>query len=108
MIRYLAILLCLCAPGLAAAQVGNGVNMGLNGDSDSMSGPAIDMVNGTNANGTPRQLLPGASMTNGAGNSYMTPGVTGGPVVPPRIFAPPTIITAPTLQGQTGGTAPPQ
>ncbi len=64
--------------GVALAQSGGGVNSGVNSDSGSMSGPNIDVVNGINANGTPRQQSPGASMTNGAGNSTMTPGVAGG------------------------------
>ncbi len=98
----LAALFCLCLPSLAAAQqIGNGVNSGLNGNSGSMFGPNINMVNGTNANGTPRQMSPGASMTNGAGNSTMTPGITGGnaPITSP--FAPPKAITVPTLNGHT-------
>ena len=92
---------CLFLPSLAAAQqVGGEVSSGINGNSGSMFGPNIDMVNGTNANGTPRQLLPGASMTNGAGNSTMTPGITGGPITPIRPVAPPKGITIPTLNGQ--------
>jgi hypothetical protein len=68
---------CVALPIAAIAQVGSAVNGGLNGDSGSMNGPNINVVNGTNANGTPRQLSPGSSMTNGAGNSTMTPGVAG-------------------------------
>jgi hypothetical protein len=48
----------ICGGGMAWAQVG-----GVNG--------------GINANGTPRQQDPGASMTNGAGTGAMTPNVTG-------------------------------
>ena len=66
--------------GVALAQVG-GVSGGLNSDSGAMSGGTINRVNGINANGTPRQQDPGASMTNGAGNSAMTPGVTGAPLI---------------------------
>lgn len=62
--------------GVALAQVG-GVNGGLNSDNGAISGGDINRVNGMNANGTPRQQDPGASMTNGAGNSAMTPNVTG-------------------------------
>jgi hypothetical protein len=62
--------------GIALAQVG-GVNGGLNSDNGAMYGAAINRVNGINANGTPRQQDPGASMTNGAGTGAMTPNVTG-------------------------------
>ncbi len=92
------------AGGLAFAQVG-GVSGGLNSDNGAMSGGAINRVNGTNANGTPRQQDPGASMTNGAGTGAMTPNVTGGATtggagniglgVPKTI--PPTIITHGTV-----------
>jgi hypothetical protein len=70
-------IICLF-PLAAAAQTGSSVNSGLNSDSGSMMGPNINVVNGINANGTPRQQSPGSSMTNGAGNSSMTPGVAGG------------------------------
>jgi len=69
---------CFSMPFAAFAQTGGAVNGGLNSDSGSMMGPNINVVNGINANGTPRQQSPGSSMTNGAGNSTMTPGVTGG------------------------------
>ncbi len=59
------------------AQEMNGVDGGLNSDNGAITGPRINRVSGINANGTPRQEDPGASMTNGAGNSTMTPGVTG-------------------------------
>ncbi len=62
--------------GIALAQVG-GVNGGLNSDNGAMYGAAINRVNGINANGTPRQQDPGASVTNGAGTGAMTPNVTG-------------------------------
>jgi hypothetical protein len=95
----LAATFSLCIPGLAAAQqVGNAVNSGLNADSGSMNGPGINIVNGINANGTPRQQSPGASMTNGAGNSTMTPGVTGAPGATGQTTPPPGI-TTPTLNG---------
>ena len=61
----------------AVAQDLMGVNGGVNSNSGALYGPTINRVNGINPNGTPRQLNPGASMTNGAGNSYMLPGVTG-------------------------------
>jgi hypothetical protein len=71
----------LCGVGIsghsAIAQDLAGVNGGLNSDNGAISGATINRVNGMNANGTPRQQNAGASMTNGAGNSYMTPGVTG-------------------------------
>jgi hypothetical protein len=61
-------------------------------------------VLGTNPNGTPRQLLPGASMTNGAGNGTMTPGITGGSIQPPPIlsFLRRQPATIPTITGQPG------
>jgi hypothetical protein len=87
-----------CAMPLAAhAQVGSAVNGGLNGDSGSMNGPNINVVNGINANGTPRQQSPGSSMTNGAGNSTMTPGVAGNAGVAGTPSSPAT--------GTTNGTA---
>jgi hypothetical protein len=73
---FIAIILCVL-PVLAIAQTGSAVNGGLNADSGSMNGANINVVNGINANGTPRQQSPGSSMTNGAGNSTMTPGVAG-------------------------------
>jgi hypothetical protein len=94
----------LCGTGgLALAQVG-GVSGGLNSDNGAMYGGAINRVNGINANGTPRQQDPGASMTNGAGTGAMTPNVTGattggagniGLGVPKTI--PPNIITHGTV-----------
>jgi len=62
--------------GAAAQEIG-GVNGDVNSNNGVLSGPTINRVNGINANGTPRQQDAGASMVNGAGNSYMTPGVTG-------------------------------
>ena len=90
-----------------AQQVGNEVNGGLNSNGGAMYGPTINRVLGTNRNGTPRQLLPGASMTNGAGNSTMTPGIAGGSVQPPPIrgcfmamrFPPSTARPPPTNRG---------
>jgi hypothetical protein len=85
-----AVLFCN-ASSFGLAQVG-GVSGGLNSD------------NGTNANGTPRQQDPGASITNGAGTGAMTPNVTGattsgagniGLGVPKTI--PPTVITHGTV-----------
>ncbi len=61
----------------AVAQDLMGVNGGVNSNNGALYGPSINRVNGINPNGTPRQQNPGASMTNGAGNSYMLPGVTG-------------------------------
>ncbi len=76
--RWYLIALVFCVLPLAAtAQVGSAVNGGLNADSGSMNGANINIVNGINANGTPKQQSPGSSMTNGAGNSTMTPGVAG-------------------------------
>ncbi len=70
-----------CGAGLyasaAVAQGIGGVDGGLNSNNGVLSGATINRVNGINANGTPRQQDPGASMVNGAGNSTMTPGVTG-------------------------------
>jgi len=74
----LALAFALGAAGAAhAQQSGNAVNSGINSDGGAMSGAGINRVNGINANGTPRQQSPGSSMTNGAGNSTMTPGITG-------------------------------
>ncbi|GLR67876.1 hypothetical protein GCM10010909_25570 [Acidocella aquatica] len=97
--------LSLAFSGAALAQTGSNVNSGLNSDSHAMYGPNINVVNGINANGTPRQQSPGASMTNGAGNSTMTPGVTGnrkstsGP-------APKITITKPTISGGSNSGTP--
>jgi hypothetical protein len=82
--------------GTALAQDLTGASGGLNSNNGALSGATINRVNGINANGTPRQQEGGASMTNGAGNSYMTPGVsgpTGGSIgaTPPQTV-PPTVI----------------
>ncbi|OYV24384.1 MAG: hypothetical protein B7W99_02615 [Rhodospirillales bacterium 20-58-10] len=74
----LAFYLALALGGTALAQTGNDVHAGVGSNAGSMTGPNIDVVNGTNANGTPRQQSPGSSMTVGAGNSTMLPGITGG------------------------------
>jgi hypothetical protein len=82
--------------GNALAQDLTGANGGLNSNNGALSGATINRVNGINANGTPRQQDGGASMTNGAGNSYMTPGVTGptgGNIgLPTPQTVPPTVI----------------
>jgi hypothetical protein len=75
---FIAAVFYTAISGAAYAQTGNAVNGGLNSSSGSMMGPNINVVNGINANGTPKQQSPGSSMTNGAGNSTMTPGVAGG------------------------------
>ena len=89
---------------VALAQTANGVSGDLNSDGGAMSGANINRVNGINANGTPRQQDAGASMTNGAGNSTMTPGVTGnngnGPSGQPN--AVPIIITHSTVAPSNG------
>ena len=82
---FFAVGLALGLSGSALAQVGGDVNGGLNSDGGAMYGANINRVLGTNPNGTPRQLLPGASMTNGAGTGTMTPGVTGGSIEAPPI-----------------------
>lgn len=93
--------LVLGLSGHALAQVGGEVNGGLNSDGGAMYGANINRVLGTNPNGTPRQLLPGASMTNGAGNSTMTPGVTGGSIQPPPIRGLLHGYAIPTINGQS-------
>lgn len=109
--RLIGAALC-CGGGLIAgsawAQGIGGVNGGFNSDGGVMSGANINRVNGINPNGTPRQQDPGASMTNGAGNSTMTPGVAG-PVggnsgLSPLHTVPPTVI----VHGSAGpsGTSP--
>ena len=97
---FLAAVFVLGGFGLASAQVQFGVNGGLNSNGGAMSGDTINRVPGTNPNGTPRQQLPGASMTNGAGYATMTPGVTGGSARPGSGLAPPKIITLPTINGK--------
>jgi len=86
--------------GIAEAQTGGDVNQGLNSDGGAMSGANIDRTPGMNANGTPKQLSPGASMTDGAGNSTMTPGLTGPVGGTGSPTPPPVIITKPTINGQ--------
>jgi hypothetical protein len=81
----------------AFAQTGNSVGSGLSGNAGTMSGPNIDQVNGTNANGTPMAQSPGASMTVGAGNSTMLPGITGGSAAAKG--APPPKIVHGTING---------
>lgn len=100
MIRFmLAAALSAGAITAASAQTGGNVNQGLNSDNGALGGPTIDRVSGINANGTPRQTLPGASMTNGAGNSTMTPSVSG---ATPTVHgtAPLTGIATPTINGK--------
>ena len=98
---FLAVCLAFGMAGSAAAQqIGGEVNGGLNSDGGAMYGPNINRVLGTNPNGTPRQLSPGASMTNGAGNSTMTPGVTGGSITPPPLRGLPRGYATPTINGQ--------
>ena len=92
----------------AAQQVGNEVYGGLNSDGGAMYGPDINRMPGTNANGTPRQMLPGASMTNGAGNSTMTPGIAGGSVQPPPILGLLHGYAIPTINGQAATSKPNQ
>ncbi len=96
-IRTTMVILSLVFAAPALAQTGNAVGSGLGSNGDSMSGPNIDVVNGTNANGTPRQQSPGSSMTVGAGNSTMLPGITG--ASPGATKLPP-----PTVNGVTQGT----
>jgi len=99
MFRWL-LALAILAAGSAAAQTGGDVNQGLNSDGGAMSGATIDRTPGMNANGTPKQLSPGSSMTDGAGNSTMTPGLTGPVGGPAGSSAPPLVITKPTINGQ--------
>ncbi len=100
----LAMILCFGIPGAALAQTGNGVNSGESSNSNTMTGPNIDQVNGINANGTPRAQSPGASMTVGAGNSTMIPGTAGGPTTQPQIPGLPRTGTAtPTINGVPSG-----
>lgn len=101
----LAAIGCMGVAGIAVtqawAQTGNAVNSGLNSDGGAMSGPNINRVNGINANGTPMQQSPGSSMTNGAGNSTMTPGV-----VPPTVTVKPTINGSGTTNSTVTPTGP--
>jgi hypothetical protein len=78
MFRLLWATVFLCgAASLAMAQSGSDIKSGVNGDAGSMYGSNISVVNGISANGTPKQMLPGSSMTNGAGGGAMTPGIAG-------------------------------
>jgi hypothetical protein len=78
MSRLLWATVFLCsASSLAMAQSGSDIKSGLNGEGGSLFGANVNVVNGTSANGTPKQLLPGSSMTNGAGGAAMTPGIAG-------------------------------
>ena len=95
--RLAVLVFYLALGGSALAQTGNDVNSGVGSNAGSMTGPNIDVVNGTNANGTPRQQSPGSSMTVGAGNSTMLPGITGGGSAK-------TKVPAPTVKGTTSGT----
>jgi hypothetical protein len=100
----LAAVFCFGVSSVAVAQVGNGVSGDFNSDNGAMSAPNINRVNGINANGTPRQQSPGSSMTVGAGNSTMTPGVTG---VPGGLGGPlpaPTVTTHSTINPSGGPT----
>ncbi len=97
-IRFAVLAFYLALGGTALAQTGNDVNSGVGSNAGSMSGANIDVVNGTNANGTPRQQSPGSSMTVGAGNSTMLPGITGGVSANAKVPLP-TVTT-----GTTSGT----
>lgn len=96
--KILAAFIYVAFASAAFAQTGNGVGSGLGSNAGTMSGPNIDTVNGTNANGTPMSQSPGASMTVGAGNSDMLPGITGGSAAP-KGAPPPKIV-----HGTTNGT----
>ncbi len=103
-----AVLLALGAGGYACAQTGSNVRSGLSSNGGTISAPNVNTVNGINPNGTPRETSPGASMTVGAGNSTMIPGIAGGANGPPITTpngAPPAGIAVPTINGQAA-TAP--
>lgn len=99
----LALSFCLATAGAAAAQVGNGVNSGVASNNGVINGPNIDRVNGINPNGTPKQQSPGSSMTVGAGNSTMIPGIAGGANAPTTAPQKNGIVT-PTINGKPVGT----
>jgi hypothetical protein len=99
---YLAALFSMAALAAPAyAQTGNDVHSGLGSNAGTIQGGNINDVNGINANGTPKSQSPGASMTVGAGNSTMIPGVAGGPATPPlsTLTNPPAGIAIPTING---------
>ncbi len=97
----LAVLLSLGVTSAALAQqTGGEVNGGLNSNGGAMYGATINRVLGILPNGVPRQQMPGASMTNGAGNSTMTPGIAGVPPPPPSSNVPPHGYAIPTINGQ--------
>jgi hypothetical protein len=98
-----AVLVALGAAGIAQAQTGSNVHGGLSSNGGTISAPNVNTVNGINPNGTPRETAPGASMTVGAGNSTMIPGIAGGANEPPITTpggAPPAGIAVPTINGQ--------
>jgi hypothetical protein len=102
-----AMLLVLGAGGHAYAQTGSNVHSGLSSNGGTISAPNVNTVNGINPNGTPRETAPGASMTVGAGNSTMIPGIAGGANEPPITTpsgAPPAGIAVPTINGQPATT----
>jgi hypothetical protein len=91
MLVRLALAVFLSSASIALAQSGNAVGSGLGNNAGTMTGANIDTVNGTNANGTPMAQSPGASMTVGAGNSTMLPGISGGTATP-SLAPPPKIV----------------
>jgi hypothetical protein len=98
-----AILFAIGIAGVAQAQTGSNVHSGLSSNGGTISAPNVNTVNGINANGTPRETSPGASMTVGAGNSTMIPGIAGGPNGPPITTpgaTPPAGIAVPTINGE--------
>lgn len=97
LMKYIAAGFYFALTASALAQTGNSVGSGLGGNAGTMNGANINVVNGTNANGTPMAQSPGASMTVGAGNSTMLPGITGG-AKKPHHTVPPKIV-----QGTTNG-----
>jgi hypothetical protein len=101
MLLRLSLAVFLSSAQITLAQSGSAVGSGLGNNADTMTGANIDTVNGTNANGTPMAQSPGASMTVGAGNSTMLPGITGGTATPP--VAPPPKIVHGTENGTVNG-----
>jgi hypothetical protein len=64
--------LTLAGPGTALAQSVGGTGSGMDSNARSMSGPNLNVDNGINADGTPKQQSPGVSMTNGPTSGAMS------------------------------------
>jgi hypothetical protein len=101
--------LSLAIPGAALAQSAGGAGSGMDSNNRSMSGANLNVDNGINANGTPKQQSPGVSMSNGPassgtlnGDGIASPGGPAGVGTPAPVGGPGGGLG---MGGSSGGTA---